>query len=190
MLAALWCIALGRPWRQDERLRSLQPIEGRLANRLSPHRHDATTARMLAVTLLRRRDRYDRPAYRSVARLRMRLLSEPLRLVSDYANFSKPWYLVSGLLALFRGSRVAMEPADQMSASVDGAAVDGAVERWGSLRRHWRRSVGDLTITSVLSADSHIPRDPSSGTCCIAFHCGALTARRFGRQTRNGTDPK
>jgi hypothetical protein len=77
-----------------------------------------------------------------------------------------------------------------MSASVDEAAVDNAAECWASLRRHRSRSVGDLTITSVLSANSHIPRDPSSGTCCIAFHCGALTARRFGRQTRNGTDPK
>jgi membrane-associated phospholipid phosphatase len=33
----------------------------------------------------------------------MPLLDQPLRLVSDFANFSKPWFLVSGCLALFGG---------------------------------------------------------------------------------------
>jgi undecaprenyl-diphosphatase len=31
--------------------------------------------------------------------MRMPLLDEPLRLVSDFANFSKPWLLISGFLA-------------------------------------------------------------------------------------------
>jgi hypothetical protein len=46
-----------------------------------------------------------------VAQLRVPLLDEPLRLVSDFANFSKPWFLVSGFLALFgrsRGRRAAL----------------------------------------------------------------------------------
>jgi membrane-associated phospholipid phosphatase len=85
--------------------RSQQPVEGRLADRLSELRVGSGTARMWAVTLLRRLDRYDRAAYRSVAQLRMPLLDEPLRRVSDFANFSKPWFLVSGFLALFGGSR-------------------------------------------------------------------------------------
>ena len=50
---------------------------------------------------MRRLDSYDRAAYRFVARLHIPLLDEPLRLVSDFANFSKPWFLVSGCLALF-----------------------------------------------------------------------------------------
>ena len=62
-------------------------------------------ARMRAVTLLRRLDSYDRAGYRTLARLRIPLLDEPLRLVSDFANFSKPWFLVAGSLALFGGSR-------------------------------------------------------------------------------------
>ena len=33
------------------------------------------------------------------------MLDKPLRLVSDFANFSKPWFLVSGFLALFGGAR-------------------------------------------------------------------------------------
>ena len=31
------------------------------------------------------------------------LLDEPLRRVSDFANFSKPWFLIAGVLALFGG---------------------------------------------------------------------------------------
>jgi membrane-associated phospholipid phosphatase len=57
------------------------------------------------VTLLRRLDGYDRAVYRSVAQLHLPLLDAPLRLVSDFANFSKPWFLVSGVLALFGGSQ-------------------------------------------------------------------------------------
>jgi membrane-associated phospholipid phosphatase len=82
-----------------------QPVEGRLADRLSALRTGAGTARLRAVTLLRRLDSYDRAGYRSVARLHIPLLDEPLRLVSDFANFSKPWFFVAGCLALFGGSR-------------------------------------------------------------------------------------
>ena len=61
--------------------------------------------RTRAVTLLRRLGSYDRAAYRSVARLSTPLLDEPLRRVSDFANFSKPWFLVAGFLALLGGRR-------------------------------------------------------------------------------------
>ena len=81
-----------------------QPVEGQLTDRLSARRAGAE-ARIRAATLLRRLDSYDRAAYRSVARMRMPLLDEPLRLVSDFANFSKPWFLISGFLALLGGSR-------------------------------------------------------------------------------------
>jgi membrane-associated phospholipid phosphatase len=82
-----------------------QPIEGRLAYRLSALRTGAGMARMQAVTLLRRLDSYDLAGYRTVARLRIPLLDAPLKLASDFANFSKPWFLVAGCLALFGGSR-------------------------------------------------------------------------------------
>ncbi|MEU4293568.1 phosphatase PAP2 family protein [Kribbella sp. NPDC026596] len=48
---------------------------------------------------------YDRALYRSVARLPTPVLDEPLRRVSDIADFSKPWFLVAGALALFGGRR-------------------------------------------------------------------------------------
>ncbi len=60
---------------------------------------------MQAVSLLRRLGSYDSAAFRSVARLPTPLLDEPLRQVSDFANFSKPWFLVAGFLALLGGRR-------------------------------------------------------------------------------------
>jgi membrane-associated phospholipid phosphatase len=57
------------------------------------------------VTLLRSLDTCDRAAYRWVAQLHLPVLDKSLRLVSDFANFSKPWFLIAGLLALFGGSR-------------------------------------------------------------------------------------
>jgi membrane-associated phospholipid phosphatase len=100
-------------------LRVQQPVEGRLADRLSGLRAGAGTARVWAVTLLRRLDSYDRAVYRAVAQLHLPLLDTPLKLVSDFANFSKPWFLVSGVLALFGGSQ-------GRSAALTGLAAIGA----------------------------------------------------------------
>ena len=66
-----------------------EPVEERLADRLSA-RQAGAGPRIRAVALLRRLGRYDRAAYRAVARLSTPLLDEPLRRVSDFANFSKP----------------------------------------------------------------------------------------------------
>jgi hypothetical protein len=53
--------------------------------------------------VLRRLGKYDRAVYRSVARLCTPLLDEPLRRVSGFANFSKPWFITAGFLAPFGG---------------------------------------------------------------------------------------
>ena len=78
-----------------------EPIEERLADRLSA-RTRARPSR--AVRLLRRLGRVDRAAYRAVAEMSTPLLDGPLRQVSHFANFSKPWFLVAGVLALFGGA--------------------------------------------------------------------------------------
>lgn len=54
-------------------------------------------------SLLRRLAGYDRALYRSVARMRTPMLDSPLSELSDFANFSKPWFLVAGVLALLGG---------------------------------------------------------------------------------------
>ncbi|MFI6830042.1 phosphatase PAP2 family protein [Kribbella sp. NPDC050241] len=54
---------------------------------------------------LHRLSGYDRAAYRAVARLSTPALDEPIRRVSDFANFSKLWFVVAGALAVFGGPR-------------------------------------------------------------------------------------
>ena len=80
-----------------------EPVEERLADRLSTRRRDARPS--WAVRVLRRPGRLDRAAYRAVADLSTPRLDRPLRRVSNFANFSKPWLLIAGLLALFGGAR-------------------------------------------------------------------------------------
>jgi membrane-associated phospholipid phosphatase len=55
--------------------------------------------------LLRRLGRVDHSAYQSVAAMSTPLLDRPLRQVSDFADLSKPWFLVAVALALFGGTR-------------------------------------------------------------------------------------
>lgn len=54
---------------------------------------------------LRLLEDFDHALFRSVARMSTPVLDEPLRRVSGFADFSKPWFLVAGALALFGGSR-------------------------------------------------------------------------------------
>lgn len=82
-----------------------KPVEKRLADELSTNPADASTARTWTLAVLRSLRRYDDAAYRSVARLSTPLLDEPLRRVSGFANFSKPWLITAGLLAVFGGPR-------------------------------------------------------------------------------------
>jgi membrane-associated phospholipid phosphatase len=78
------------------------PVEEWLADRLSTKRPDGGPPR--AVRVLRRIGRLDRAAYEAVAEMPTPQLDSPLRRISDFANFSKPWLLVAGGLALFGGA--------------------------------------------------------------------------------------
>jgi undecaprenyl-diphosphatase len=77
-----------------------EPVEEQLADRLA---RQAGPSSVRAASLLRRLGGYDRAVYRHVAGLSTPLLDEPLRRVSHFANFSKPWFLVAGGLALVGG---------------------------------------------------------------------------------------
>jgi undecaprenyl-diphosphatase len=78
------------------------PIEERLAKYLSTG--DASTGQPTAVRVLRKLSRFDRAMYRAVAEISTPQLDGPLRRLSDFANFSKPWFLIAGLLGLFGGA--------------------------------------------------------------------------------------
>jgi undecaprenyl-diphosphatase len=95
----------------------LEPVEERLADRLSTRHKDAPPSR--TVRVLRRLGRVDRAVYRTVAEMSTPRLDRPLRRVSDFANFSKPWFVIAGVLALFGGAR-------GRRAAVTGVAAIGA----------------------------------------------------------------
>jgi undecaprenyl-diphosphatase len=80
-----------------------EPVEEQLADRLSARRQGVRSSRVVRV--LRQLGRMDRAAYRTVADMRTQPLDRPLRRVSDFADFSKPWLLLAGVLALFGGAR-------------------------------------------------------------------------------------
>lgn len=80
-----------------------EPVGKRLANRLSSWRAGTQSSR--AVGILHQFGRLDRAAYRAVAQMSTPVLDRPLRQVSDFANFSKPWFLAAAALALFGGGR-------------------------------------------------------------------------------------
>jgi undecaprenyl-diphosphatase len=89
----------------------LEPAEERLAQRFDPASP--------AGALLHRLGYYDRQAYVAVARLSTPALDRPLRLLSDFANHSKPWFAVAGVLALAGGPR-------GRRAAITGVAAIGA----------------------------------------------------------------
>ena len=98
--------APGGPEAADEqvgRVGGVEPVEERLARRLEDrgtagHPVVATTS-----TLLHRLGELDRSAYVAVARMSSPALDAPLSRLSYFANHSKPWFLVAGVLAVFGG---------------------------------------------------------------------------------------
>jgi len=81
-----------------------ESAEDWLADQLAPGAAPGTT-RARATSMLRRLGSYDRALYRTVARLSAPVVDAPLRRISDFANHSKPWFLVAGSLAVLGGSR-------------------------------------------------------------------------------------
>ena len=79
-----------------------ESVEARLAERFSA-RDDPRLSRVVRV--LRSLDTVDRDVYRAVARLPTPWLDAPLRRSSDFADFSKPWLLTAGVLAVAGGAK-------------------------------------------------------------------------------------
>lgn len=82
-----------------------EPAEERLADRLSAGLTPAGPVRAATIAALRRLGRLDRATYRAVADLKTPALDAPLRELSQFANFSKPWFATAGLLAVLGGAR-------------------------------------------------------------------------------------
>jgi membrane-associated phospholipid phosphatase len=158
------------------------PVEGRLADRLSSPGGDATTARMRLVTLLRRLDGYDRAVYQSVAQLHLPLLDEPLRLVSDFANYSKPWILISGLLALFGGSQGRRAALTGLAAIGATSLVVNQPMKLAGARRRPDREVGGVPQQRWvrMPSSTSFPSGHSASAAAFAVAVGdALPALRL-----------
>jgi len=81
------------------------PREELLAGRLAAKPGPTGPARTSVVRALSALSRLDRACYQAVARLPASKLDPPLRRVANFADFSKPWFIVAAMLALFGGSR-------------------------------------------------------------------------------------
>ena len=127
-----------------------------------------------AVRVLRRLGRVDRAAYRTVAEMSTPLLDRPLRRVSDFANFSKPWFVIAGVLALFGGARGRRAAVTGVAAiGVTSFVVNQPMKLAGERRRPDRTHLG-------VPENRWVPM-PSS-TSFPSGHSGiGSSVRRLGR---------
>jgi membrane-associated phospholipid phosphatase len=143
-----------------------EPVEERLANRLSTlsTRPEPSGAERL----LRGLGRMDRAVYRAVAEISTPLLDGPLRRVSDFANFSKPWFLTAAALAVFGGPRGRRAALTGVAAiGVTSLVVNQPMKLAGERRRPDRTRLG--------VPESRWVRMPSS-TSFPSGHSGSAAA--------------
>ena len=153
--------------------RGPEPVEERLADRLRTWHAHAQPSR--AERLLRRLGRLDRGAYRAVAETSMPRLDGPLRRVSDFANFSKPWFLVAGVLALFGGRQ-------GRRAAMTGVAAIGVTSFVVNQPMSWRASAAARTVDSWA-----FPRTDGCGCRRRPRSPPATQHRRRRSPSRSGT---
>lgn len=82
-----------------------EPVEESLADWLRRRSPGGGPVLETAVRLLDRLSRWDRAVYTAVAGADTPLLDVPLRQISGFANQSKPWFVIAGLLAVAGGSQ-------------------------------------------------------------------------------------
>ena len=104
----------------DAGVARVEPAEERLARRLDERAAAGHPAATLVSGLLHRLGVFDRTLYVAVARLSTPALDVPLSGLSHFANHSKPWFLVAGLLTAFGG------PTGRRAAMTGVAAIGAA----------------------------------------------------------------
>ena len=111
-----------------------------------------------------------------MARLSTPLLDEPLRRVSGFANFSKPWFITAGLLAVFGGP-------DGRRAALTGLAAIGAaslvvnqpMKLIGERHRPDRKSLGVPQQRWVrMPSSTSFPSGHSASAAAFAVAVGDL----------------
>jgi membrane-associated phospholipid phosphatase len=153
-----------------------EPVEERLADRLSAR---TRTRPSRAVRLLRRLGRVDRAAYRAVAETSTPLLDGPLRQVSHFANFSKPWFLVAGVLALFGGARGRRAALTGVAAiGLTSFVVNQPMKLAGERRRPDRTTLGVPESRWVrMPSSTSFPSGHSGSAAAFAVSVGDVLPR-------------
>jgi membrane-associated phospholipid phosphatase len=149
-----------------------EPVEERLADRLSSWR--ASPQRSRGVRILRQLGRLDRAAYQAVANMSTPLLDVPLRRVSDFANFSKPWFLVAAGLALFGGARGRRAALTGFAAiGVTSFVVNQPMKLAGGRRRPDRTQLGVPETRWVrMPSSTSFPSGHSGSAAAFAIAVG------------------
>ena len=158
-----------------------EPVEELLADRIGRLRTPAGPSRWVAAQL-RRLGRVDRAAYRTVSEMSTPWLDTPLRLVSDFANFSKPWLTTAAVLALVGGPRGRRAAASGVAAiAVTSFVVNQPMKLIGDRRRPDRQQVGVPEDRWVPMPEStSFPSGHSASAAAFAVSVGdALPALRM-----------
>ena len=152
---------------------SVEPVEGRLADRLGARQDSRLSG---VVWLLRRLDTADRHAYRAVADLPTPWLDEPLRRVSDFANFSKPWFLVAAALTAFGGPRGRRAALTGVAAiGVTSFVVNQPMKLAGERRRPHRTELGVPEARWVgMPSSASFPSGHSASAAAFSVAVGSV----------------
>jgi undecaprenyl-diphosphatase len=150
-----------------------EPVEERLADRLST-RHPG--ARSPVVSVLRGLGRLDRAGYRAVAEMSTPLLDGPLRRVSGFANFSKPWFLIAATVAVLGGARGRRAAATGIAAiGLTSFLVNQPMKLAGERRRPDRTQLGVPESRWVpMPSSTSFPSGHSGSAAAFAVSVGDL----------------
>jgi membrane-associated phospholipid phosphatase len=154
-----------------------EPFGERLADRLSTRHFRVRPS--AAVRILRRLGRIDRAAYRAIAAMHTQPLDRPLRSISDFANFSKPWFAVAGVLAVFGGARGRCAAVTGMTAiGLTSFVVNQAMKLTGERRRPNRTEQGVPESRWVRMPEStSFPSGHSASAAAFAGSVGHVLPR-------------
>lgn len=160
--------------------------EDRLADviesRTEPRPVSAGQLRSTAVRGLRALGRLDRDVYGRVAELSTPALDIPLRRLSHFANHSKPWFLVAGLLAVTGGSQGRRAAATGVAAiGVTSLVVNQPMKLAGDRPRPDREGAGVPEERWVrMPTSSSFPSGHSASAATFAVAVGdVLPALRW-----------
>ena len=162
-----------------------EPVEERLADRLSARYGDGRPSGRLGSARARQ---VDRDVYRVVAELPTPWLDGPLRRVSHFANFSKPWFLVAAALALFGGPRGRRGAVTGVSAiGLTSLVVNQPMKLAGERGRPQRAQLGVPETRWVrMPSSTSFPSGHSASAAAFGVAVGDRAARASGAIASGG----